>query len=154
MPDSAAFEGLGGRVAEMIAEEAAMERRSKELKEHEKFNPYVDPVWKENSRKNLRQLCCDIKAYPRWQQQIINRVALGYPALVPPNQRRAAYAAAAQQKANQAAQNFNRSGGPQGQAKGQGAGQFKQGRPLSRPGGKGGLGRGGGGQGRGRRGGG
>jgi hypothetical protein len=37
---------VDGQVAQMIAEEAAMERRSKALKEQEKFNPYDDPVWK------------------------------------------------------------------------------------------------------------
>lgn len=74
--------------AEMIATQAALERLSQEIKEQENFNPYTDAEWKEASRKDLKQLCCEIKADPRRQTQIQNRVAQGLQALPPPGEGR------------------------------------------------------------------
>lgn len=125
------------RSAEIVADEAAMDRTMAQLKEQANFNPYADTEWKESARKDLVQLCCEIKANPRRQQQIQNRVAQGLPALIPGG---------------------NRAGGGQGQAQGQGQGTgMARGGGFNQKlgaGGQGGGRRGGAGAGAGRRGGG
>lgn len=70
--------------AEILSGEASIDRAMKELKEQSKFNPYDDKDWVAKSHKDLQQLCCEIKADPRRQQQIINRVSQGLPPLGPP----------------------------------------------------------------------
>lgn len=141
---------IEGQIAEMIASEAAIERREKELKEQEKFNPYEDKSWKEAAHKDLVQMCCEIKADPRRQQQIINRVAQGYPA-IPPNNQRNRGAANGQGNLPRQGQ-----GGNFGRAQGQGAArpQMRGARPGAGRGGqatgragRGGAGRAGGGRG-------
>jgi hypothetical protein len=70
--------------AEMISEQSTLERFSKDLEKQSGLNPYSDKEWIETSRTNLKQLCCDIKADPRRQNQIQNRVSQGLSALLPP----------------------------------------------------------------------
>jgi uncharacterized membrane protein YgcG len=70
--------------ADMISTQAALDRLSQEIKEQADFNPYADAEWKETARQDLKQLCCEIKADPRRQNQIQNRVSQGLLALPPP----------------------------------------------------------------------
>jgi hypothetical protein len=75
------------RSAEMLAGEATLERTMKEVEEQSNFNPYSDPVWKDEAHKDLVQLCCQIKGNPAKQQQIQNRVANGLSPLPGPGGR-------------------------------------------------------------------
>jgi len=71
--------------ADILRAEARIEKRMAELKSQADFNPYTDPEWKREAKRDLVQLCCDIKADPQRQQQIQNRVAQGLSALNPRN---------------------------------------------------------------------
>lgn len=73
--------------AETLAASAALDRRLKEIQEHSNFNPYDEPEWLSSTRLNLTQLCCDVKAKPKFQQQIQSRVAQGLSPLIPRNRR-------------------------------------------------------------------
>jgi hypothetical protein len=66
---------------EMVSLRRDLDEAIKDAKDREPVNPYTDANWKDLSFRDVKQLCCEIKADPARQAKIQDRVARGLSAL-------------------------------------------------------------------------